>query len=329
LEGRKNHGKSHYLMNEALPDAANRPQDTRPADSARNWVDRYAPAAARPYLRLARADRPVGSWLLLWPCWWSLALAATQTESPWPDWRLLVLFAVGAVVMRGAGCTLNDIFDREFDAKVERTRGRPLPSGAITVARALLFMITLGLCGMVILLQFNGFAIWVGLASIPLIVTYPLMKRVTYWPQLFLGATFNWGALLGWAAVTGELSAAPVALYLAGIFWTLGYDTIYAHQDKEDDALVGVKSSALRLGDRTRPWLWGFYGCAAVVFGICGALAGLSWPFYLSIVAIAAQFGWQAAKVDISNGQDCLAKFKSNARIGWVLFAGIVMGAVV
>jgi 4-hydroxybenzoate polyprenyltransferase len=292
-------------------------------------VDRLAPAAARPYLRLARADRPIGSWLLLWPCWWSLALAVPTVGDTWPDAQLLILFALGAVVMRGAGCTLNDIVDRDFDARVERTRGRPIASGAVTVGHAIVFMGGLALVGLAILLQFNTYAIWVGLAAVPLIVIYPLMKRITYWPQFFLGLTFNWGALLGWAAVTGGLTAAPLALYVAGIFWTLGYDTIYAHQDKEDDALVGVKSSALRLGDRTRPWLWGFYGCAVAGFGVSGALAGSSWPFYLVLAAVAGHLGWQAATVDISSSRDCLAKFRSNAGLGWILFAGIVLGAAI
>ncbi len=318
-------------MNGAAPDTGTEPpaesHQARPADAVENWVDRFAPAAVQPYLRLARADRPIGSWLLLWPCWWSLALAVPSVGGTWPDWWLLILFALGAIVMRGAGCTLNDIFDRDFDAQVERTRGRPIASGAVTVGRAIVFMGSLGLVGLAILLQLNTFAVWVGLASVPLIVIYPLMKRVTYWPQLFLGLTFNWGALLGWAAVTGSLAAAPLALYVAGIFWTLGYDTIYAHQDKEDDALVGVKSSALRLGDRTRPWLWVFYGFAVAGFGASGALAGLSWPFYLLLAAVAGHLAWQAARADISDSRDCLAKFRSNAGLGWVLFAGIVLGA--
>jgi 4-hydroxybenzoate polyprenyltransferase len=300
----------------------------RPADATLNWVDKFAPGKLRPYLRLARLDRPVGAWLLLWPCWWSLAIAAPLSGNPWPDFELLVLFGIGAVVMRGAGCTLNDLMDRHIDAQVARTRGRPLPSGAVSVPAAIVFMLGLSMVGLVVLSQLNSFAVWVGMASVPLIVVYPLMKRVTYWPQLFLGLTFNWGALLGWAATTGELTLAPVCLYIAGIFWTLGYDTIYAHQDKEDDALVGVRSSALRLGDDTRPWLWGFYAVAVVAMGVSGVLAGMAWPYYIALAVTAAHLAWQASTVDISDSSDCLKKFKSNIGLGWVVFAGCVLGAI-
>lgn len=312
---------------EKAPEPAGPDDKMRPADASVNWVTKFAPKSVQPYLQLARADRPVGAWLLLWPCWWSLGLAAPANGRDWPDLGLLLLFALGAVVMRGAGCTLNDIMDRNIDARVERTRGRPLPSGRVSVKAAVLFMLGLSVTGLLILMQFNQFAVWVGFASIPLVIIYPLMKRITYWPQLVLGATFNWGALLGWAAATGGLAPAPVALYVAGIFWTLGYDTIYAHQDKEDDVLVGVKSSALRLGDRTRPWLWVFYGCAVAAMGVSGALAGMTWPFYLSLTLTAGHLAWQAGRVDIEDSGDCLAKFRSNAHLGWVLFAGIVLSA--
>lgn len=310
-------------------DAADPTGPAQPADASVNWVEKIAPKYSRPFLQLARLDRPVGAWLLLWPCWWSLALASSAAGLTWPDPWLLTLFALGAFIMRGAGCTLNDLMDRNIDGKVERTQGRPLPSGRVSVKAAIVFMLGLSLAGLAILTQFNGFAVWVGLGAAPLVIIYPLMKRVTYWPQLVLGATFNWGALLGWAAVTGNLGPAPLALYAAGIFWTLGYDTIYAHQDKEDDLLVGVKSSALRLGDNTRPWLWIFYGGAVVAFGISGALAELSWPFYLSLVLTAGQLAWQAARVDMADSRDCLAKFRSNAHLGWVLFIGIILGVAV
>ena len=216
-----------------------------------NWIDRWVPAPVRPYLRLMRLDRPIGTWLLLLPAWWSLALAAPR----WPDLGLMALFALGAVVMRGAGCTVNDIADHKFDAQVARTAARPIPSGAVSVLQALCFLgLQLGI-GLAILLCLNGAALAWGAASLLLVIPYPFMKRITWWPQAWLGLTFNWGALLGWVAVTGRLDAAPLALYAAGLFWTLGYDTIYAHQDKEDDILIGVKSTALRLGAATPAWL--------------------------------------------------------------------------
>src|SRR5262249_60047313 len=234
-------------------DAAARVQD--PSDIRQgDWVARWLPRWSEPYARLARWDRPIGTWLLLFPGWWGIALA----DPVWPD-LLLLLFAIGAVAMRGAGCTLNDIADREYDGKVARTRLRPLPSGRVTVPRAIVFMVAQFAVGAAILFSLKPLCWWLGLGVLVLIGTYPFMKRITYWPQLFLGLNFNWGALLGWAAVTGSLAWPPVLLYLGGIFWTLGYDTIYAHQDKEDDARIGVKSSALSLGERTRPFLFLFY----------------------------------------------------------------------
>ncbi len=287
---------------------------------AGDWTDRYAPAALRPYIRLARLDRPIGTWLLLFPGWWSVALAAER----WPDWRLMTLFGIGAVAMRGAGCTLNDLVDRDIDAQVARTRLRPLPSGAVTPVQAILFMILQLAVGAAILFSFNGLAIVVGLAVLALVATYPFMKRITYWPQLFLGLNFNWGALLGWAAVKGALGWAPMLLYLGGIAWTLGYDTIYAHQDKEDDVRIGVKSSALALGSRTRPWLFIFYGAAALLWAASGAAAGIVWPFYLGLALAAAAMAWQAARVDTEDPEDCLAKFRGNRWVGWLLLLGIV-----
>ena len=217
---------------------------------AHGFVDRVLPAPLRPYAKLMRLDRPIGTWLLLWPCWWSLVFALDRAPATGAEWLrlawLYILFGVGAVVMRGAGCTYNDIVDRDFDAKVERTRTRPIPSGQVSVKGAIGFLLLQLLVGLAILLQFNWFAVGVGALSLVLIFTYPLMKRITYWPQFVLGLAFNWGALLGWAAVTGTLGWAPALLYIGGIAWTLGYDTIYAHQDKEDDILIGVKSTALR-----------------------------------------------------------------------------------
>ncbi|MBE9556139.1 MAG: 4-hydroxybenzoate octaprenyltransferase [Proteobacteria bacterium] len=290
-----------------------------------SWVDRYAPAGARPWMRLARLDRPIGTWLLLLPCWWSQALATASGPHPaWPNPWYILLFAVGALVMRGAGCTWNDITDREFDAQVARTATRPIPSGEVSVRGAIIFLVLQMLIGLAVLISFNPFAIAVGAASLLLIFPYPFMKRVTWWPQAWLGLTFNWGALVGWAAVAGSLSPAPLLMYAAGFFWTLGYDTIYAHQDKEDDALIGVKSSARRLGGRTRPFLFLFYGVTVILLAASGWAAGMAWPFYVGLAAAALQLAWQAADVDIDSPQDCMAKFKSNKWFGLILLAGII-----
>ncbi len=291
-----------------------------PADG---WVDKIAPAAARPYLKLMRLDRPIGTWLLLFPCWWSIALAS---ERVWPDLWLMALFGVGAVVMRGAGCTVNDILDRDIDGKVARTAARPLASGAITLRGALAFLGLELLIGLMVLVQLNLFSILLGVASLLLVFVYPLMKRITYWPQAWLGLTFNWGALLGWAAVRGDLDWAPVALYAAGFFWTLGYDTIYAHQDKDDDVLIGVKSSALALGGRTRPFLFATYALTIGLVAVAGLLAGLSWVFWPLLAVAGLHLVWQAADSDIDDGADCLAKFRSNRHFGWLLLAAIVAG---
>jgi 4-hydroxybenzoate polyprenyltransferase len=290
-----------------------------------DWADRYAPATLRPYIRLARLDRPIGTWLLLFPGWWAIALAAPG----WPDGRLIALFAIGALAMRGAGCTLNDILDRDFDAQVARTRTRPLPSGAVSVGQAALFLALQLAIGAAVLASLDPLAILLGFLVLLLIGTYPLMKRITYWPQFFLGLNFNWGALMGWAAVTGRLDPPALLLYLGGIAWTLGYDTIYAHQDKEDDVLIGVKSSALALGQRTRPWLFAFYAAAALLWGAAGAMAGMTWPFWLGLGVVAAQLFWQASAVDIDSAADCLAKFRANRWTGWLLLIGIAAAHVV
>jgi 4-hydroxybenzoate polyprenyltransferase len=298
----------------AVPD----PTDIHPGD----WVGRWLPGWAEPYARLARLDRPIGTWLLLFPGWWGIALASPG----WPDPVLLALFALGAVAMRGAGCTLNDIADREYDGKVARTRSRPLPSGRVTVAEATLFMLGQLAVGAAILFSLNRISIVLGVAVVGLIASYPFMKRITWWPQLFLGLNFNWGALIGWTAVTGALAWPPVLLYLGGILWTIGYDTIYAHQDKEDDARIGVKSSALALGDRTRQFLFVFYGGAAVLWAIAGVATGAGHWFRLGLAAATVQLFWQAARVNPDDPADCLAKFRSNRAVGWLLFAGIVAG---
>ncbi len=289
------------------------------------WLERCLPAGCHPYLRLARLDRPIGTWLLLFPCWWSLALAAPG----WPDARwfgLALLFGVGAVVMRGAGCTVNDILDRKLDAQVERTRGRPIPSGQVTVRQALAFMAAQMLLGLVVLLQLAPFAIGLGVMSLVLVFSYPLMKRITWWPQAFLGLAFNWGAVMGWAAVRNDLAAPALVLYGAGIAWTLGYDTIYAHQDKEDDARIGVKSTALRLGDKSGGWVAGFYGACVVGIACAGWMAGLNALFFLGLMLGAGQLAWQVRGWDLHDPADCLVRFKSNRWFGWLCLAAIVVG---
>ena len=288
-----------------------------------DWVDRFLPAPLRTYARLARLDRPIGTWLLLFPCWWSLALAAPQGFAP--DLKLILLFALGAIVMRGAGCTINDIADRDFDAKVARTATRPLASGAISLSQALAFLALQLLIGLVILLQLPLFAVGLGAASLILVVSYPFMKRITWWPQAFLGLTFNWGALLGWAAVTGNLAPAPIWLYVGGLFWTLFYDTIYAHQDKADDALIGVKSTALRLGAATKKWLLAFAFLTIFSFGAALWATASGWVAYLGLAGALAHLLWQLRDVDIDDPADCLDKFRSNRFVGWILVLGIVL----
>jgi 4-hydroxybenzoate polyprenyltransferase len=287
-----------------------------------DWVGRQLPARLRPYARLARLDRPIGTWLLLFPGWWGIALASPR----WPDPVSLLLFAIGAVAMRGAGCTLNDIADRHYDGQVARTRLRPLPSGAISVHQAVLFLLLQLAIGAAVLFSFNRTTILLGAGVLALIGTYPFMKRITYWPQIFLGLNFNWGALIGWTAVTGALAWPPLLLYFGGVFWTVGYDTIYAHQDKEDDVRIGVKSSAIALGGRTRPWLFIFYGVALLLWSCAGQAAGLGATFWVALAAAALQLAWQAARVRTDDPADCLAKFRSNRAVGWLMLAGIIAG---
>jgi 4-hydroxybenzoate polyprenyltransferase len=288
-----------------------------------DWVERFLPARFQPYARLARLDRPIGTWLLLFPGWWGIALASPRAPSPI---LFLVLFALGAVVMRGAGCTWNDIADRHYDALVARTRLRPLPSGAVSVRQAILFLVLQLAVGATILLCFNRLTTLLGLAVLGLIGSYPFMKRITYWPQVFLGLNFNWGALIGWTAVTAALAWPSILLYLGGIFWTLGYDTIYAHQDKEDDLLIGVRSSALALGSQTRPWLFVFYAGALSLWAAAGIAAGLGIWFWAGLVGSGLQLAWQAARVATDDPADCLAKFRSNRWVGWLMLGGIVAG---
>ncbi len=293
---------------------------------ADHWVLRLAPAAARPYLRLARLDRPIGTWLLLFPGWWAIALGDAAANAG-PSWWLYLYFGCGAVLMRAAGCTVNDILDRDIDGKVARTATRPIPSGEVSLTQAGIFLLALLLVSFAILVQMNGLTVALGCASLLLVFPYPLMKRITYWPQAWLGLTFNWGALIGFTAATGVLGWPPLLLYLGGIAWTLGYDTIYAHQDKEDDALIGVKSLALRLGKGSKPWLGFFFAVALALFGAAGGAAGLNWPFWIGLAATGAQFAWQVLDVDLDAPFNCLAKFKSNRLAGWLLLAGTIAGS--
>lgn len=250
-------------------------------------------------------------------------MAATEGG---PDLRLMILFALGAVVMRGAGCTFNDIVDRDYDGRVERTAHRPIPAGEVSTTQAALFLILLLFLGLLILLQLGTLAIGLGAVSLLLVFTYPFMKRVTYWPQAWLGLTFNWGAILGWAAATGGLNAAPLMLYAAGFFWTLGYDTIYAHQDKQDDAVIGLKSSALRLGRATPGWMIGFYTLTLAGIAAAGALAGLHWVFYPILALAGIQLFWQIRTLDIDHPGNCFNRFLSNRWFGWLVLAAIVAG---
>ena len=299
----------------------------RVADSTGNWVDRAAPTWSRPYLRHARLDRPIGSWLLLIPCWWSAGLAAIAARDPLPSpWHLL-LFFVGAFAMRGAGCTWNDIVDRDLDGRVERTRSRPIPSGQVSTAQAAAFLVAQAVVGFIVLLQFNRFAIGVGIASLGIVVVYPFMKRITYWPQIVLGLAFSWGALMGWAAAFGRLDAPALVLYAGAISWVIGYDTIYAHQDREDDALIGIKSTALLFGPRTKPMLALFYGLAVGLIGLSGLLADAGAAFALGLAAFAGHLAWQIARLDIDDPDRCLRLFKANRDAGLMLFAGMLADA--
>lgn len=304
------------------------PETTTVSDAVRgNWVDRYMPARAKPYARMARLDRPIGWWLLLWPCWWSAALAADAVGRAYPDPWHLVLFFIGAVAMRGAGCTYNDIVDRDLDAQVARTRSRPIPSGQISVRNAVLFLGAQALIGLIVLLQFNLFAIGVGFASLVAVAIYPFLKRVTDWPQLGLGVAFSWGALMGWAAALGSLGMAPILLYLGCIAWTIGYDTIYAHQDREDDALVGVRSTARLFGARTKPYLIAFYALATVLFAAAFVVAGVGLIAYIGLALGALHLARQVATLNVDDPERCLSIFRSNRDYGWILFAGLLLDA--
>jgi 4-hydroxybenzoate polyprenyltransferase len=325
-------------MSETLHSAPGaRPErpDQPVADATRlNWVDRFAPLPLRPYLRLARADRPAGTWLLLLPCWQSLALAVAAHGPRLADLWLVAAFAIGAFLMRGAGCTWNDVTDRDLDGHVARTRSRPIPSGAVTVKQALAFMLLQMALAFLVLLTFNPFAIWLGIAALVPVVVYPFMKRHTWWPQVFLGIAFNWGALLGWAAHTGALGAEAVALYLGGIAWTLHYDTIYAHQDRDDDALIGVKSTARLFGARTKGWLVIFVGATVALYGAAAAMALGDRPAALGVaLAAVALYGLDLARqvhrLDIHDADLCLRLFRANRDSGLIVVAGFALAALV
>ena len=309
-----------------MPDMAE--SDAAHTDIARNhWTQRALPAAWRPFARLARWDRPIGIWLLLFPCWWSLAMAWDGAVASGPDLALqFALFGLGAIAMRGAGCTWNDILDRDVDAQVERTRLRPLPAGEISLRQAMAFLLGQSVIGLAILLSFPPFAIAVGAASLLVVAIYPLMKRLTDWPQFVLGLAFNWGALLGWAVLRGEIAAAAIALYVGGIAWTLVYDPIYAMQDQRDDAIVGVRSTARRFARHPRLWLSAFASGATVLFGLAIFLAGLAWPAWLGLAAAALHLAWQIATVDPGDPRGCLARFKANRDLGFLLLAGLLAG---
>ena len=308
-----------------------------PSDSGRvadapsdNWVYRALPRGARPYAQLARWDRPIGWQLLLWPCLWSAALAANVAAAAGTfDWLRflshLFLFFIGAVAMRGAGCTYNDLVDHEIDQAVARTRSRPLPSGRVTRRQAKIFIVLQALVGLAVLLQVNLFSICLGIASLLIVAIYPFAKRFTDWPQFFLGMAFSWGALMGWAVEFGTLTLAPIALYIAAIAWTIGYDTIYAHQDKEDDALIGVRSTARLFGDRTAQWLVGLYGLTVVLIALSFWLAGVGIVAWLGLAAAALMLGWQVRTLDIDDPVQCLALFKFNHIVGFAIFLALAV----
>jgi 4-hydroxybenzoate polyprenyltransferase len=301
------------------------PADAVPA----GWVE-HAPTWLQPWARLARLDRPIGTWLLFWPCVFGLLLGAAADERRFLEWRDLyyaALFAIGALVMRGAGCTFNDIVDRDIDAQVARTRGRPLPSGAISVRQAIVFLIAQCLVGLAVLLQFNWFAVALGAASLLLVAAYPFMKRITWWPQAWLGLTFNWGALLGFAAQTGRLDLADGMLYTGLIFWTLGYDTIYAHQDKDDDELIGVKSTARLFGKDTRKWVLRFYAAAFTLILASGFTEHAGWPFGFAMLAAGAHLLWQVRTLDIASADNCLAIFRANRQTGALIALAFLLAS--
>ncbi|MBC7478125.1 MAG: 4-hydroxybenzoate octaprenyltransferase [Pseudorhodobacter sp.] len=320
-----------------MSDALETPEAAVVADAARdNWVDLYAPQAAKPFLRLSRADRPIGTWLLLIPCLWGIALAAmTDGFRPWDLW-LALSCGLGAFLMRGAGCTWNDISDRHIDASVARTRSRPLPSGQVTVRGAVIWMLAQALAAALILFSYNWTAIALGVASLALVAIYPFAKRFTWWPQVFLGLAFNWGALLAYAAHAGQVSPAAVMLFAAGICWTLYYDTVYALQDRTDDALIGVKSTALLFGDQVRPWLWGFIGATVVLMGVAVILVQVPRGNVVSMLLALAgvwvfgwHMAWQMRGLHVDDPASCRRVFLANRNAGLLAALFLAAAAVV
>ncbi len=307
------------------PEQAHQGDDRPVADAdAENWVNRLAPAATRPYLRLMRADRPIGVWLLFLPFCWALALAAAPGQ--FPSFRLMCLFFIVATVMRGAGCTVNDIVDRELDAQVERTRSRPLPGGQVSVIQASIFATALFVIGIGAMATTNRTTWLLITSSLVLIMLYPFMKRITWWPQAFLGLTFNWGALLGWAAVHNRLDWPVALLYLSGAFWTFGYDTIYAHQDKVDDEQANIRSSARALGSHTR-WVVSLsYASTIILAALAGISQGFGMWFIAALIPAGIQLAKQVTDVDLDNSASCLRAFKSNRNIGLWMFAAFIVG---
>jgi len=298
-----------------------------PADAVpQSWVDRV-PQDVQPYLRLMRLDRPIGTWLLFWPSVFGMALGEHAFGSHLLDWKLIALFGIGAIVMRGAGCTFNDIVDRDIDAKVERTRGRPIPSGAVSVQNAFIFLAAQCLAGLAILLTFNWFTVMLGAASLILIVIYPFMKRITWWPQAWLGLTFNWGALMGFAALNGHLTPAAYVLYVGCFFWTLGYDTIYAHQDTEDDALIGVKSTARLFGEMSSLWISGFYIFTFVFISLAGVSATHTWWVVALMLPAAAHLFWQVSRLQIHDVPMCLTLFRANRESGLLIALALAIAS--
>jgi 4-hydroxybenzoate polyprenyltransferase len=291
------------------------------------WINAWLPVWFRPYARLMRLDRGIGTWLLLIPCWWGLALG--EPQAGFPNTLYMILFAIGAVVMRGAGCVINDLYDRELDAKVERTRTRPLVTGEISVKQAVIFLKILLLIGLGVLLMFNRLTIILALFSMVLVVTYPLMKRITWWPQLFLGLTFNWGALLGWTAVRDNIGLPAIALYCAGVCWTLAYDTIYAHQDKRDDAIAGIKSTALLFGDQSRGWVAAFYALTVFLLGLSGYSLHLGYAFYVFLFVASVMEMIDLMRWRMNDPESCLKRFRHNRDFGLLIFVGFALGQIV
>ena len=290
-----------------------------------NWVDRLLPAAVRPYAQLARLDRPIGWWLLLLPCWWSLALASGAAGHVIPSPWFALLFLVGAIAMRGAGCTYNDIVDRDIDAAVARTRTRPIPSGRVSRTAATAFLVLQALIGLGVLLQFDRFSIVLGLCSLVPVAIYPFMKRITHFPQVVLGLSFSWGALMGWSVVLGRLDPPALLVYVAAIIWTFAYDTIYAHQDREDDALIDLGSTARYFERSTPKLLTVCYGAAVLLLGVAFYLADAKIVAFVGLAGFARHLAWQMEKFDADDGALCLRLFKSNRDAGLILTAGLIV----